>query len=468
MTSTTATGLANAAKAMKPRRPRTRRGVELAMLVFAVLIALAAYADVGLARSQKVPPDMLTYGLGLGALVLVAHIAVRRFAAYADPLLLPCAALLNGVGLVLIHRLDLVAPKSDNSDATLQLAWSAIGVVAFIVVLVVVRDHRRLQRYTYTSMLIGLLLLAIPSILPARFSEVNGARNWIRFAGFSIQPGEFAKILLVIFVAGFLVAKRDALALASHRFLGLDLPRGRDLGPILVAWLVSIGLLVRGRDLGMSMLFFGFFIVMLYIATERLSWVFIGVALFGGGTFVAYHLFAHVRERFEIWLHPFDYAKTSGYQLVQGLYGFSSGGLMGTGLGKGRPDLVPFAKSDFIIATVGEELGLTGLMAILLVYVVIVTRGLRTSLSVRDSFGKLLAGGLAVCLAVQVFVVVGGVMRLIPLTGITTPFLSYGGSSLVSNWALIALLLRISDSARRPAPPPAPRPDDAATQVVRL
>jgi cell division protein FtsW (lipid II flippase) len=468
MTSTTATGLANAAKAMKPRRPRTRRGVELAMLVFAVLIALAAYADVGLARSQKVPPDMLTYGLGLGALVLVAHIAVRRFASYADPLLLPCAALLNGVGLVLIHRLDLVAPKSDNSDATLQLAWSAIGVVAFIVVLVVVRDHRRLQRYTYTSMLIGLLLLAIPSILPARFSEVNGARNWIRFAGFSIQPGEFAKILLVIFVAGFLVAKRDALALASHRFLGLDLPRGRDLGPILVAWLVSIGLLVRGRDLGMSMLFFGFFIVMLYIATERLSWVFIGVALFGGGTFVAYHLFAHVRERFEIWLHPFDYAKTSGYQLVQGLYGFSSGGLMGTGLGKGRPDLVPFAKSDFIIATVGEELGLTGLMAILLVYVVIVTRGLRTSLSVRDSFGKLLAGGLAVCLAVQVFVVVGGVMRLIPLTGITTPFLSYGGSSLVSNWALIALLLRISDSARRPAPPPAPRPDDAATQVVRL
>lgn len=468
MSSTTATGLANAAKAMKPRRPRTRRGVELAMLIFAVLVALAAYADVGLARSQKVPPDMLTYGLGLGALVLVAHVAVRRFAPYADPLLLPCAALLNGVGLVLIHRLDLVAPKAENSDATLQLAWSAIGVVAFIVVLIVVRDHRRLQRYTYTSMLLGVLLLAIPSILPARFSEVNGARNWIRFAGFSIQPGEFAKILLVIFVAGFLVAKRDALALASHRFLGLDLPRGRDLGPVIVAWLVSVGLLVRGRDLGMSMLFFGFFIVMLYIATERLSWLVIGFLLFVGGTFAAYHLFAHVRERFEIWLHPFRYAKTTGYQLVQGLYGFSSGGLMGTGLGKGRPDLVPFAKSDFIVSTIGEELGLTGLMAILLVYVVMVTRGLRASLSVRDSFGKLLAAGLAVSLAVQVFVVVGGVMRLIPLTGITTPFLSYGGSSLVSNWALMALLLRISDSARRPAPPPTPRPDDAATQVVRL
>jgi cell division protein FtsW (lipid II flippase) len=464
VTATTATGLV---KAIKPRRPRTRRGVELAMLVFAVLIALGAYADVGLTRAHRVPPDTLTYGLGLGALVVIAHLAVRRFASYADPLLLPCAALLNGIGLVLIHRLDLVAPKADRSDATLQLAWSAIGVIAFIAVLIVVRDHRRLQRYTYTSMLVGLLLLAIPSVLPARFSEVNGARNWIRFAGFSIQPGEFAKVLLVIFVAGFLVTKRDALALASHRFLGLDLPRGRDLGPIIVAWGVSIGLLVRGRDLGMSMLFFGFFIVMLYIATERLSWLIIGLLLFCGGTFVAYHLFAHVRERFEIWLHPFAHAQTTGYQLVQGLFGFSSGGLMGTGLGNGRPDLVPFAKSDFIVATIGEELGLTGLMAILLVYVVIVSRGMRASLSVRDSFGKLLAAGLSVCLAVQVFVVVGGVMRLIPLTGITTPFLSYGGSSLVSNWGLIALLLRISDSARRPAPPPAPRQDDALTQVVR-
>jgi cell division protein FtsW (lipid II flippase) len=397
---------------------------------------------------------------------LIAHLAVRRFASYADPLLLPCCALLNGIGLVLIHRLDLAAPKAARSDATLQLAWSAIGIVAFIAVLVVVRDHRRLQRYTYTAMLVGLVLLAIPSILPARFSEVNGARNWIKFAGFSIQPGEFGKILLVIFVAGFLVAKRDALALASHRFLGVDLPRGRDLGPVLLAWLVSIGLLVRGRDLGMSLLFFGFFIVMLYIATERLSWLLIGLLLFCGGTFVAYHLFAHVRERFEIWLHPFSDPQHSGYQLIQGLFGFSSGGMLGTGLGNGRPDLVPFAKSDFIVAAIGEELGLTGLMAILLVYVVIVTRGLRASLSVRDSFGKLLAAGLSVCLAVQVFVVVGGVMRLIPLTGITTPFLSYGGSSLVSNWALIALLLRISDSARRPAPPPTPRADDAMTQVI--
>ena len=453
-------------RAMKPRRPRTRRSVELAMLAFAVIIALAAYADVGLTRSSRLPSDMLTYGLGLGGLVLIAHIAVRRFAPYADPLLLPCAALLNGLGIVLIHRLDVVAPKAERSDATLQLAWSAIGVMGFIAVLVLVRDHRLLQRFTYTSMFVGLLLLSIPSLLPARFSEVNGARNWIRVDGFSIQPGEFAKILLVVFVAGFLVSKRDALALASHRIVGIDLPRGRDLGPILLAWLVSVALLVRGRDLGMSMLFFGFFILMLYIATERLSWLIIGTLLFVGGTFLAYHLFAHVRERFEIWRHPFAHAQGSGYQLVQGLYGFATGGLMGTGLGNGRPDLVPFAKSDFIVATIGEELGLTGLMAILLVYVVIVSRGLRTALTVRDSFGKLLAAGLSVCLAVQIFVVVGGVMRLIPLTGITTPFVSYGGSSLVSNWALLALLLRISDAGRRP--PPTPRPDEAMTQVMSL
>jgi cell division protein FtsW (lipid II flippase) len=438
------------------------------MLLFAVIIALAAYADVGLTRSQRVPPDILTYGLGLGALVLLAHIAIRLFAPYADPLFLPCAALLNGLGLVLIHRLDLVAPKATRSDATLQLAWSAVGVVGFIGFLVIVRDHRRLQRFTYTSMLLGLVLLAIPSVLPARFSEVNGARNWIRFAGFSIQPGEFAKVLLVIFMAGYLVAKRDALALAGRRFMGIDLPRARDLGPVVLAWLVSVGLLVRGRDLGMSMLFFGFFILMLYIATERLSWLIIGTLLFLGGTYVAYHLFGHVRERFEIWLHPFAHAQGSGYQLVQGLYGFATGGLMGTGLGNGRPDLVPFANSDFIMATIGEELGLTGLMAILLVYVVIVSRGLRAALSVRDSFGKLLAAGLSVCLAVQVFVVVGGVMRLIPLTGITTPFLSYGGSSLVSNWILLAILVRISDAGRRPATAPTPRPDDAMTQVIPL
>lgn len=446
---------------------RTRRDVELGMLVFAVVIALAAYAAVGFNTNNKLPPSMAWYGLGLGALVAVAHIVVRKVAPYADPLLLPCAALLNGLGLVLIHRLDLAATGNQgSSDASSQLAWTAIGIALFVAVLFVVRDHRRLQRYTYTTMLVGLVLLALPSLLPARYAEVHGARNWVRFAGLSFQPGEFAKILLVIFMAGFLVAKRDALALASHRVFGIDFPRGRDLGPVLLAWIISIGLLVRGKDLGMSLLFFGFFIAMLYVATERLSWLIIGFVLFAGGTFAAYHMFGHVRQRFDIWLHPFADAQDKGYQLVQGLFGFANGGILGTGLGEGRPYLVPFAKSDFIVATIGEELGLVGLMAILLVYVVIVARGLRTALSVRDSFGKLLTTGLSVSFALQVFVVVGGVTRLIPLTGITTPFLSYGGSSLVANWALIALLIRISDAARRPAPPLAAPVEDAPTQVV--
>jgi cell division protein FtsW (lipid II flippase) len=469
--------MAAATAAAEPRRNRVvqaRRGVELGMLLFAMIVAVGAFVAIGLAHDRKVPTSLLPYAGGLAALVALAHIVVRRTAPYADPLMLPCAALLNGIGLALIYRLDLAAAaraaaahKTAHSMATLQLAWTAIAIGLFIAVLLLARDHRRLQRYTYTSMVAGLALLALPLVLPARFSMINGVRRWIKVAGFSIQPGEFSKILLVIFFAGFLVTKRDALALASRRFVGIDLPRGRDLGPVIVAWLASIAILVLGRDLGSSLLFFGIFIVMLYVATERRSWLFIGLVMFSGGAYIAYQLFAHVRLRFDIWLHPFTYAADQSFQLVQAMYGFASGGILGTGLDQGRPDLVPFASSDFIISTVGEELGLTGLMAILLVYVVIVSRGLRAALTVRDSFGKLLACGLAFGMAFQVFVVVGGVMRLIPLTGITTPFLSYGGSSLLANWMIIALLLRISDASRRPAPPPGPAVEEAVTQVVQ-
>jgi cell division protein FtsW (lipid II flippase) len=335
-----------------------------------------------------------------------------------------------------------------------------------------VRDHRLLQRYTYTAGLAGLALLALPALLPARLSTVNGARIWIRFSGFSIQPGEIAKLALMVFFAGYLVAKRDVLALASRRIAGIDLPRGRDLGPVLLAWLASLGVLVVEKDLGTSLLFFGIFIAMLYVATERRSWLLIGLGLFAAGAFFAYQTFGHVHDRLEVWLHPFDpeiYNRAFGgsYQLVQAMYGFAFGGILGTGLGQGRPDIVPYANSDFIIATVGEELGLAGLMAVLVVYALIVLRGLRAGIAVRDSFGKLLGAGLAFAIALQVFVVVGGVTRLIPLTGLTTPFLSYGGSSLLAEWAIIGLLLRISDAGRRPEAVPTPRPDDALTQVVR-
>lgn len=454
--------------------PRRRRGVELAMLAFAVFVAMAAYASVGLAQRDSLPPRMVGYGLGLGALVTVAHIVVRRAAPYADPVLLPLVTMLNGLGLVLIHRLDVAVAEQTRrlgnpvpgADAPAQLLWTALGVALFVAVLLAVRDHRVLQRYVYTAGAVGLFLLALPGLLPSSISEVNGAKLWIRVAGFSIQPGEFAKLALLIFFAGYLVAKRDVLSLAGRRLLFIDLPRARDLGPVLVAWVVSLGVLVVERDLGTSLLFFGIFVTMLYIATERTSWLIIGLGLFVSGAFLASKIFGHVQQRVDIWLHPFagENPTTDAYQLVQGLYGLAQGGLLGTGLGQGRPEMVPFAKTDFIIATLGEELGLTGLMAVLLVFVLVVQRGLRTALAARDPFAKLLAAGLSFAVTLQVFVVVGGVTQLIPLTGLTTPFLSYGGSSLLANWVLIALLLRVSDSVRRP--PPQPIQDEGMTQVV--
>jgi cell division protein FtsW (lipid II flippase) len=461
-----------------PQTQPRRRNTELLLLLFAGAISVGAYAAVDLGAREELPANLAGYATTLGVFAIVAHVAVRRFAPYADPVLLPAVALLNGLGLALIHRLDLEDEGAGRTlggfapagDAAVQLVWTALGVSLFVAVLVLVRDHRGLQRWTYTAMAAGLALLALPALLPAAMSEVNGARIWIRLFGFSIQPGEFAKLLLIVFFASYLVVKRDALALAGRRFAGIDFPRGRDLGPILVAWLASLLILVRERDLGTSLLFFGVFVVMLYIATERTSWLLFGVTLFVGGAYIAYSIFGHVQRRVDIWLDPWSHIEEVGgsYQLVQALFGFATGGILGTGMGQGRPDIVPFAKTDFILATAGEELGLTGLMAIMLLYAIIVHRGLRAALAARDSFGKLLAAGLAVIVALQVFVVVGGVTRLIPLTGLTTPFLSYGGSSLVANWALIALILRISDSARRPAPPPAPAPDDAVTQVVKL
>ena len=453
------------------------RNTELVLLLFSLGIAMAAYASVGLAMQGTLPADMVGYGAGLGVLFAVAHLVLRRFAPYADPVLLPAVTLVNGLGLAMIHRLDLglqeraeaLGRDAPSAAAPAQITWTAVGVVVFVAVLLLVRDHRVLQRFTYTAMVLGLGLLLLP-LLPFIGTTINGARIWIRVLGFSFQPGELAKIVLLIFFAGYLVVKRDVLALAGRRVLGVDLPRARDLGPILVAWLASLGVLVFERDLGTSLLFFGIFIALLYVATERLSWLLIGLALFLSGAFVAWTQFGHVQQRVDIWLHAFEPRNLDGdsYQLVQGLFGMGTGGILGRGLGQGRPEIVPYAQTDFIIASIGEELGLTGLMALLLVYLIIVQRGLRAAVAVRDSFGKLLAAGLAFSVALQVFVVVGGVTRLIPLTGLTVPFLSYGGSSLVANWGLVALLLRISDAARRPAPPPAAPLADDQTQVVHL
>jgi cell division protein FtsW (lipid II flippase) len=464
-----------------PDRPgRSGRSAELGLLVGALVLVVLAHASVGIGHDGTVGAGTLRYAVVLAVLLAGAHVALRRLAPYADPVLLPCVALLNGLGVVMVHRLDLAAVEHarekhlplPRADASLQLLWTTVGLVVFVVVLAVVRDHARLARYAYTCAAAGIVLLLLPA-LPGIGATINGARLWVRLGPLTLQPSEVAKVLLMVFFAAYLVAKRDVLSLASRQLLGLDLPRARDLGPVLLAWAASIAVLVREKDLGSSLLFFGIFVVMLYVATERTSWLLIGVALFAASSFAAYHLFGHVTRRVDTWLDPFAHARGSGYQLVQALFGMGTGGLLGTGLGQGAPSTVPFAKTDFILAAIGEELGLAGVMAVLVLFAVVVERGLRTALQCRDSFGKLLAGGLAFSLALQVFVIAGGVMGLIPLTGVTLPWLSYGGSSIVTNYALVAILLRISDAARRPAPAPvspaATRASlaDAPTTVVR-
>ena len=456
--------------------PKGRRRTELLMLAFAVAVVAFADAAVGLGLNGSVPASLPAYVGGFALIMLGAHLCVRWLAPWADPLMLPLAALLNGLGVVMIYRLQEsgrhgnpgnVISTLNGSAAVTQLVWTLVGVGGFVLVLFVIREPRVLQRYTYTLGAVGLILLAIPALLPASMSSVQGAKVWIILGGFEIQPGEFAKLALAVFFAGYLVNKRDVLALAGRRLLGIDLPRGRDLGPVLIAWGASLLILVFETDIGTSALFFGMFVAMIYVATQRTSWLLIGFVLFLGGAWVASTLFGHVGARFTDWLHPFagNNATHSAYQLVQGLEGMGYGGIFGSGLGHGQPFWTPLVQSDFIITAFGEELGLTGLMAILLIFGLLVERGLRAAIAVKDPFAKLLAGGLSFVLALQVFVIVGGVTRLIPLTGITTPFLSQGGSSLVASWALIAVLMRISDTARRPAPQPIQ--DEGMTQVVR-
>ncbi|WP_255658810.1 FtsW/RodA/SpoVE family cell cycle protein [Actinoplanes sp. L3-i22] len=404
----------------------------------------------------------------LSILFLGLHLVVRLTAPYADPVLIPAVALINGIGVAFLRRLDIaraIAQKDPMPGVFAgtggrQLAWTLASLILAAVLLLVVRDHKVVSRYAYTLGLAGIVLVMIPAVLPGSLSEVNGAKLWIKFGSFSIQPGEFAKLALVSFFAYYLVRKREVLSLASHRFLGLDFPRGRDLGPVLTVWLLSLLVLVFEKDLGTALMYFGLFVVTLYVATERSSWLIIGLLLFFGGVYVAYLLgesvggpFANFYDRASIWLDPFapKYIDNDGYQLVQGLFGLGSGGLFGSGPGAGSPGFIPEVRTDFIFAGLGEEIGLFGLSALLVTYLLIVERGLRAALAVRDSFGKLVAGGLAFTLGLQIFVILGGITGLIPLTGQTTPFLSAGGSSLMANWLLVAMLLRISNAARGPA-----------------
>ncbi len=437
-------------------RVSTRRSAELTLLIGAWLIGVFAWILVD-ASTDAASLGGWTSLLSAGVLLLVTHGVVRWQAPYADPLLLPSVAALNMLGLAMIHRLDAAAAQRAASngsppptpDVYLQLTWMLVGLIAFIVVLTFVGDHRRLQRFTFTAGFAGIVLLFLP-LLPIIGTEVNGAQLWISLFGLTFQPGELAKVALTIFFAGFLVGRRHSLALVHKKILGIGIPRGKDVGPLFLVWIFALLVLILERDLGTSLLLFGLFTVMLYVATGRRSWVLIGALLLAVGGALAYRLFGHVQIRFDVWLRPFDDANGNGYQIVQSLYGLANGGIFGTGWGQGYPQLVPFAKTDFITSALGEELGLMGLIAILLLFAIIVERGARAAVATRDPFGNLFAIGLTTVIGLQTFIVIGGVTRLVPLTGLTTPFLSYGGSSLVANYIIIGILIRISNAARAP------------------
>ncbi len=433
------------------RMPQKQRNRELWLLLFAFVVNGAAVALVQLGATDAIDPSFLYYCGGLGVLALTLHIVLRFVARDADPFVVPIATLLTGLGLAMIYRIDLELGQSGWAAAsTRQLAWAAIAIAAAVAVVLFLRNYRVLFRYTYVSGFIGVALLLLPFV-PGLGTDAN-ADVWVSLGFFSFQPGELAKIALAIFFAGYLVRTRESLTSVGKRFLGITWPRARDLGPILVVWFVSLAIIVLQRDLGTGLLIFGMFVAMLYVATGKTGWVLLGLGLAVAGAAAASQVLTYVGWRFANWLDAFNPAiidrDGGSYQLVQGIFGLAQGGLLGTGLGRGRPSLTPLAQSDYIFPSLGEELGLVGVFAILCLYMVFTSRGLRVGVAGQDDFGKLLATGLSFTIALQVFIMVGGVTRVIPLTGLTTPFLAAGGSSLVANWIIVALILRISDAVR--------------------
>ena len=450
------------------------RWAEAALLGVALVLGLGGFVLTALNRTGSSPAQTVVVAIAFLALTVVMHLCVRYAAPWADPVLLPTAVALNGIGLAMIRRLDLAYELNEQWQfyvGSKQLVWTLLGVGLFCAVLLLLRDYRRLRRWDRWAMWSGLVFLILPFV-PGIGQSINGARIWIRIGPMSFQPAELSKVLLAVFFASYLVANRDNLALAGRKVLWMSLPRARHLGPLFIVWGVSICVLVLQKDLGSSVLLFGLFVVVLYVATDRPSWLLIGTGLFlPAAWFAATHL-EHVKQRIDGWLHATDSAVFNAqvggsWQLLTGMFGMSTGGLMGAGWGKGSPTLVTFANSDFIFASLGEELGLTGTLVLLMLYLVLIQRGLRIAVSLRDGFGKLLAVGLSFAVALQIFVVIGGVTRLIPLTGLTLPFLAYGGSSLIANWIILALLLRLSDAARRPATH-APRIIDTAELPLSL
>jgi cell division protein FtsW (lipid II flippase) len=438
------------------RAGRGRRNTELALLILAIVLAVGAYALVGLGREGEVPVGLVGYGLLLVGGYLFAHFSVRWLAPTADPVLLPTAVLLAGLGFAVIYRL---APDL----APAQTMWLLLGLGLFVLTLLLVRDHRVLNQFTYTIGLLGIILLLLP-LAPGIGRTVRGARLWVGIGPLQFQPAEIGKVLLMIFIASYLNARKELLAVATRRLGPLALPEPRHLAPLLVAWAVSLVVLFLEKDLGSSLLFFGMFVVMLWVATGRVAYLIIGALLFAAGALFGYAAFSHVQDRVTVWLHVFDptLIQDEGYQLAQSLFAMATGGILGTGLGMGRPGFIPDAHTDFVFSAIGEELGLLGTTAILLLFVLLLVRGFRAAVRSPDGFGQLLAAGMSTILALQTFVIIGGVTRLIPLTGITLPFVSYGGSSLVANFVLLALLVRVSAGS-----PERPAESAEATQFVR-
>lgn len=437
---------------LRVKMPQKLRNIELGLLLAALGLSALAIALVQWGVLGRLDWTLLTYAAGLAGLSLGLHLVLRVMARDADPFIVPIATMLNGLGITMIHRLDLANGASGWAAAGVrQMAWTAIALVIAIGVLLVVRNYRVLLRYRYLAMVAGAVLLTMP-LWPGIGRTVNGATIWVEIGTMTFQPGEVAKIALAIFFAGYLMTARESLRSVGTEFLGVRWPRVRDLGPLLIIWVLAMGVLVFQRDLGTSLLYFGLFLAMLYIATNRILWLVIGGSLFGVGALLAAAQLSYVQGRIDGWLDSFNpeiYDAVGGsYQLVQGMFGLAEGGFIGSGLGQGQPSLVPLANSDYIVAALGEELGLFGIFALLALYLLLVSRGLRVGFTGTDDFGRLLATGLAFVIALQVFIVIGGITRVIPVTGLTTPFLAAGGSSLVANWIIVVLLLRLSDDAR--------------------
>jgi len=420
---------------------RRRRRAEMALGVLVVLMTIGGYLLVALADGPEIPPDLWVLLGWVFGLYVVAHFAIRRFAPGADATLLPLAAALNGVGFVTISRLD-------KELGRVQSVWVAVAVAAFVGTLVVVRDIRILARYRYTFALLGVGFLLLP-LVPGVGRTINGARLWVSIGPLNFQPGEIAKVMLVIFIAAYLADKREVLTAGTIRFGRMYLPALRDLGPLVLAWGVSILVMVNEKDLGSSLLFLGVFAAMLYVATGRGMYVVVALGLFAVGAWVAYQAFDHVQVRVETWINPWDDPDNTGFQIIQSWFAFGTGGFAGTGLGLGNPDKIPNAATDFVFSAIGEELGLVGTLGVLLMFILLIGTAFRVAVDAERPFAKLFAAGLATTIALQSFLILGGVTRLIPLTGITLPFVSYGGSSLVANFVILAFLLRISDDTAR-------------------